>query len=181
MKTDSQQRSRPPIEYWILLGIALRASGLTCHLLFIVVLYFLFKHWQPFAGFSLLTLTSIFVGMGFAKIYYLLILYPQNYSTLRFFEPLIVAFTAGALLFTRRRGLAWLLVVYSALGVLIFFLGAVYHFPRKASPQALFFAATLSFIELWLLTTWIRSQPPVARLSDSTTQDNVCIRPQDMP
>ena len=152
----------------MVLGIALRASGLTYHILFIVALYFLFKHWQPLAGFTLLTVTSIFVGMAFSTIYSLLILHPETYRTSRFVEPVIVAFVAGVFLFTRKRSLAWTLIVYSTVSVLVYFLGAVYHFPRAASPRALFFAATVSIVQLWLLSTWIRSQPPVASIQ---TQD----------
>lgn len=171
MKTDSQQRTSPPIEYWLVLGIALRASGLTYHILFIVVLYFLFKHWQPLAGFALLTLTSIFVGLAFSTFYSLLISHPETFNMTRFLEPVIVTFMAVALLFTRKRGLAWALIVYSTLSCIVYFLCSVYHFPRAASPRALFVVAIFSFVQLWLLSTWMRSQPQIATLQDTTTHE----------
>lgn len=155
----------------MILGIALHASGLSFYILFIVVLYFVFKHWQPLAGFSLLTVTSIFVGMAFSKVYYLLIWHPEKYSMLGFVEPVIVAFAAGALLFTRKRWVAWVLIVYSTVTVLFFLLGAVYHFPRATNLPAWFFAATFGFIQLWLLSTWLRSQPQVVTLRDTTPHE----------
>ena len=78
MKQAQLQRTSPPMEYWFILGIALRASGLTYHILFIIGLYFLFNHFQPAAGFTLLTATSIFVGMSVAQLFRLLILMPES-------------------------------------------------------------------------------------------------------
>ena len=166
MKQVQQHRTTPPVEYWIILGIALRASGLLYHILFIIGLYFLFKHLQPLGGFPILTVTSIFVGMAASQIYSLLVLHPELYSVHRILEPVIVAFAAVALLFTQKRGWAWALIIYSALGGILFFIGAVYHFPKAANPRSLFLEAILCFIELWLLSSWIRIKPYVATLND---------------
>ena len=171
MKQTQQQRTSPPIEYWFILGIALRASGLTYHIVFIIGLYFLFKHFQPAAGFTLLTATSIFVGMSVAQLFRLLILVPESYTFLRAIEPLVVAFVAVALLSTQKRGWAWALIIYCALSGVLFFVGAAYHFPKAANPKSLFLAAVLSFIELWLLSSWIRVKPYVAKLEDLKPKD----------
>jgi hypothetical protein len=171
MKQAQQQRTSPPIEYWFVLVIALRASGLYYDILFIIGLYFLFKHLQPSAGFTLLTATSIYVGIAVAKIYGLLILYPDSYSILRIIEPVIVAFATVALLFTQKRGWAWALIIYSALSGLLFFIGAAYHIPKAANPKALFLAAVLGFVELWLLSSWLRVKPYVATLADIKQKD----------
>ncbi len=162
MKQAQQQRTALPIEYWLILGIGLRAKGLTYHILFIIGLYFLFKYFQPAAGFTLLTVTSIFTGMSVAQLFRLLPQIHESYTLICAIEPLVVAFAAVALLFTRKRGWAWALIIYCLICCLV----AVYYFPKTRNPQSLFILAVFSFIELWLLSSWIRDKPYVANLGD---------------
>lgn len=166
MKHGPPTKNKSADRVLVCLGIALRASGLFYHILFIVGLYFLFKHLQSAVGFTLLTATSIFVGMAVAQIFRLVIVHPESYSFLRIIEPVIIALAAVALLFTQKRGWTWALIIYCALSGLLFFIGAAYHFPKTANPQSLFLAAVLSFMELWLLSSWIRLKPSVATLAD---------------
>ena len=178
MKQAQQQRTSPPAEYWCILAIALHASGLVYFILFIVGLYFLFKRLQSAAGFTLLAVTSILVGMAVAQIYQLVIVHPESYSFLRISEPVFVSFVAIALLFTQKRAWAWVLIIYCALGALLWFILTACHFPKAPDPRSVSLGAVLSLVELWLLSSWLRAKPHGITMADVKSSDTDVIRGQ---
>jgi hypothetical protein len=171
MKQNQQTRTSLPFEYWAISGIALSASGMFYYLIFIVGLYFLFKRIRPSAGFPLLTVTSIFVGISIPRIYALLVLESDSPRFGRMAEPAIIGLVAVALFFTQKRGLAWVLVVYSAFFGLASLVWAVFHGSNSAHAKASVVISIISFVELWLLLNWIRYKPAL-----STPQD---LKPDD--
>ncbi|MGO8837870.1 MAG: hypothetical protein ACLQAH_09280 [Limisphaerales bacterium] len=150
------------MEYWVIIGIALGASGMFYALALIVVLYFLLQRRWPDAGFELLTVTSTLTGMSFADLFKI-VLRPELFSLDHIWEPFGVFCITIALLYTRKRGWAWLLMVYSGgMGALLL-LAAAWHLPKNVRPQFQVIVAAIYFMVLWLLVRWIRQQlPPVS-------------------
>lgn len=150
--------SKPPlIEYWAIIGIALGASGMFYALAFIAILHFLLKRRWPNVGFELLIVTSTLTGMSFADIFKIA-LRPELFTLDHLWEPVIVFCVALALLHSRKRGRAWLLIVYSGGMGILCLLAAAWHLEKNVRPEFQIVVAAIYFTILWLLIRWMRTQ-----------------------
>ncbi|HTY87074.1 MAG TPA: hypothetical protein VMB80_06385 [Candidatus Acidoferrum sp.] len=161
MNQQKPQKPAPPMmEYWFVIGIALSASGMFYNLLFIAVLYLLFRHQRPDAAFELLTVTSLLVGMALSDIFKMA-LSPELNSVHRYWEPAGVIAATLALFYTEKRGWSWLLISYSAVMVAFKIWAAAKHLPRGVRPQFQIVHAGIFFLVLWLLAIWLRKRTPL--------------------
>jgi hypothetical protein len=151
-----------PLEFCMLCGIAISASG-NFHMFIVIVIFYLFlKPMQPSGDRTLAMLASGFTGGSIMQFVQML---AWNKGPVHFLEPAVVAIAALILLTTERRGLAWFLLVYSAFGVLINLLSAL-GFPRNVDLQIVVFRMIFLGLEIWLLVRWLRRKRPAGSLHD---------------
>jgi zinc-ribbon domain len=141
------------IEYWLLLAIAISASGYLYAVVAVVILYLVFKRMRPLGDWELLMVAS---GITGTRIFEFLHLLSLNASPLRFLEPAVVTGAAIALLFTQWRNVARFLVAYQAFGVAVEFLWTLLCAPKNIRPQDVAFSVIISGLGVWLLMRWLR-------------------------
>lgn len=141
------------IEFWLLLAIAISASGYFYIVVAVVITYLLLKRMRPLADWELLIVASVITG---TSIFVFLHLLSLNAIPIRFLEPAVVSGAAVALLFTQWRNLARFLVAYQALGVLVELLWALMCAPKNIRPQDVAFRLIISGLGIWLLIRWLR-------------------------
>jgi len=150
--------TRPPIEYWFFLGVALRASGLTYVIILMIGLYWMLRSARPNAGYALLTVASALVGLALSVIYLALLKPLDLHHCHELMEPIASASFVLALLFTEKRVWAWLLIIYLGLNVCLLFRKALFHTPQLGTVQFLLFFALVDLLLLWLLWGWLQKR-----------------------
>jgi ABC-type Fe3+-siderophore transport system permease subunit len=153
MSQTQQRTSRPPVEYWFIVGLGLSASGLFYAAIAVVAWYFFLKRRQPRMDWELLMVASGYLGIATVRIFQILLMRENPY---RMTEHVILSAAALMLLFSQRRGWAWFLLVASALGALIWFLSAALGITKHTSAQFMVLAGLIDLLWIWLLAHWLR-------------------------
>jgi hypothetical protein len=145
--------SRYPFEYWVMLALVLGQSDWG-HLLFAAFFWYMILKWKrPGSDFEPLMVASGHLGNAIVRAELVFMWGRSPYSMI---EPVALSGVALALLYTRRRGWAWLLLVVASFEALVFLLPAISLVRKQLDAQPLVIAALIDLLWVWLLVCWLR-------------------------
>jgi hypothetical protein len=149
---------RIPIIYLIILGFSIGWGGMVYTFISAMCLWVWFNRALPRVD-SELVLTASVMGGKLVALLISMLLQPQLQGLESCLETPAVAGMAILLLFTQRRWLAFILVVYLAVYVFLGIRYALLHLAKGDHPEHQLANVPLSIILLFLLVRWLRKEP----------------------
>jgi|SRR5882724_7611636 len=160
-----------PIEYWLIIGMALAASHLGWEYLAVGGCCLFLKKSRPLIDWELLFVTSVVSGIRIAEIFQMMV---RGLSFYHGLEPLIVIIITVTLFYTQSRILAKLLLIYSALLAISYPLSASIHISKNVDStyvkdfekEYVIIFTVLNLLMIWLIWRWLhRSHKPSTLVS----------------
>ena len=145
----------------VIVGIALRMLALQYSFLCVLVMLVVLSRLGRDTGFELLLVASVCSGLTMCRLLNLLNSFAGDLTFYRFsltLEPIAVASLAVSLLITRRRLLAWVLVGYSSLMVILFLSSKLFHVPRLPGSRRGTGYAVIYCLIACLLVRWLQNE-----------------------